>query len=211
MSFHDVLFPPAISRGSHGGPERKTDVVVLASGAEQRNSRWAHSRRSFNAGYGIKSLDDLQAVVAFFEERRGRLFGFRWRDHSDFKSCLPSEAPSAFDQSIGVGTGARTAFQLQKTYGSAFAPYARDITLPVAGSVGIAVGGTVSPPGAWVVDDATGVVTFAAGHLPPAGAQVTAGFVFDVPVRFDTDKLEIDLSGFHHGTIPNIPVVEIRR
>ena len=121
MSFHDTLFPTAISRGSQGGPERKTDVVVLGSGHEQRNSRWADSRRSWNAGYGVRSLDDLHAVVAFFEERRGRLHGFRWRDHADHKSCAPSAVPSALDQQIGIGTGTLATFQLGKTYGTAIA------------------------------------------------------------------------------------------
>jgi uncharacterized protein (TIGR02217 family) len=121
MSFHEVRFPTAISRGAQGGPERRTDVVVLGSGHEERNARWADSRRSYNAGYGVKSLDDLHAVIAFFEERRGRLYGFRWRDHLDFKSGPPQQTVSSSDQVIGTGTGSQDAFQLVKTYGSAFA------------------------------------------------------------------------------------------
>lgn len=210
MSFHDALFPTAISRGSQGGPERRTDVVVLGSGHEQRNSRWADSRRSYNAGYGVKSLDDLDAVVRFFEERRGKLHGFRWRDHADHKSCAPSATPGPLDQQIGTGNSSTATFQLAKTYGSAHAPYARSITKPVAGTVSIAVAGVVKPPSAYAVDHATGVVTFFAGHIPVSGAAVTAGFMFDVPARFDTDKLEISVSGLQHGAIPNIPVVEIR-
>ena len=116
MSFHDTRFPTAISRAAHGGPERRTDVVVLGSGAEERNARWADSRRGYNAGYGVKSLNDLHAVIAFFEERRGRLHGFRWRDPSDWKSCPPESSPTALDQSIGIGNGADSTFQLTKTY-----------------------------------------------------------------------------------------------
>jgi uncharacterized protein (TIGR02217 family) len=157
-----------------------------------------------------QTLDDLQLVIAFFEERRGRLYGFRWRDHADHKSCLPSATPTALDQTIGVGTGALATFQIAKTYGSAHAPYVRTIERPVAGSVVVAVAGVVKAPSAYAVDSATGIVTFAPGQIPAAGTPVTAGFLFDVPVRFDTDKLEIDLSGFHHGTIPGIPIVEIR-
>ena len=93
MSFHEMRFPTEIARGAQGGPERRTDVVVLGSGFEERNARWADSRRAYNAGYGVKSLDDLYAVIAFFEERRGRLYGFRWRDHADFKSCAPGADP----------------------------------------------------------------------------------------------------------------------
>jgi uncharacterized protein (TIGR02217 family) len=97
MAFHEVRFPAGISLGASGGPERRTEVVVLGSGAEERISRWADSKRSYNAGYGIKSVDDLHAVIAFFEERRGRLHGFRWKDWSDYKSCAPSAAPQASD------------------------------------------------------------------------------------------------------------------
>ncbi|HXF53615.1 MAG TPA: DUF2460 domain-containing protein [Hyphomicrobiaceae bacterium] len=211
MSFHEVRFPTAISRGAVGGPERRTEVVVLGSGFEERNSRWADSRRSYNAGYGIRSLDDLDAVIAFFEERRGRLHGFRWRDHADCKSCAPMAAPSALDQALGTGDGSNAVFQLAKTYGSAHAPYLRLIKKPVAGTVLVAVAGILQIEGSdFILDATTGTVTFTPGHVPAAGAAVTAGFEFDVPVRFDTDKLEISLSGLRHGAIPNIPIVEIR-
>jgi len=210
MSFHETRFPTAISRGAHGGPERRTDVVVLGSGYEERNSRWADSRRSYNAGYGVRSLDDLHAVIAFFEERRGRLYGFRWKDHADWKSCAPGAETSALDQPIGTGDGSRATFQLVKRYGSLYAPWQREIRKPVNGAVKLAVAGVVQAASSFVVDAATGLVTFAPGNIPPAGAGVTAGFEFDVPVRFDTDKLEINLQGFAHGAIPSIPVVEIR-
>ena len=210
MSFHDIRFPTEIARGSQGGPERRTDVVVLGSGFEQRNSRWADSRRTYNAGYGVKSLDDLCAVIAFFEERRGRLYGFRWRDHADYKSCGPQATPSALDQLIGKGDGGLAVFQLKKTYGSTFAPWSRVIKKPVAGTVAVAVAGVVQAASAFDVDAASGLVTFHADSIPAAGTLVTAGFLFDVPVRFDTDKLEVSLSGFQHGAIPHIPIVEIR-
>jgi len=114
MSFHDTRFPTGISRAASGGPERRTDVVALGSGAEERNARWADSRHSYNAGYGVKSLNDLHAVIAFFEERRGRLHGFRWRDPTDWKSCPPEAAPTALDQDIGLGDGLSVLFQLSK-------------------------------------------------------------------------------------------------
>ncbi len=209
--FHETRFPTAISRAASGGPERRTDVIVLGSGAEERNARWADSRRSYNAGCGVKSLDDLYAVIAFFEERRGRLHGFRWRDPTDWKSCAPEAMPAALDQEIGTGDGTTAAFPLMKTYGSAFNPWTRNITKPVAGTVLIAVAGVTQTPGtAFTVDIATGLVAFQPGHVPSAAATITAGFEFDVPVRFDTDKLEINLQGFRHGAIPSIPIVEIR-
>ncbi len=211
MNFHEIRFPTDISRGAQGGPERRTDVVVLGSGFEERNARWADSRRSYNAGYGIKSLDDLNAVIAFFEERRGRLYGFRWRDHVDWKSCLPGGDVAPLDQVIGTGDGERVAFQLSKTYGGAYAPWQRTISKPVAGSVRVAVDGAEVEEGtAFVVNAASGVVTFQPGHVPAADAPITAGFAFDVPARFDTDRLEINLQGFRHGAIPQIPIIEVR-
>jgi uncharacterized protein (TIGR02217 family) len=208
MAFDDVRFPTAISRGSSGGPERRTEIVVTGSGAEERNSRWANSRRRYNAGFGVKSLDDIHTVIAFFEERRGRLHGFRWRDHRDWKSCAPRAQPSALDQVIGVGDGTRAGFQLVKRYGSGLRDYLRTITKPVAGSVRVAVAGTAVT--GFTVDGLTGIVTFASNRIPAAGAQVTAGFEFDVPVRFDTDELRINLAQFEAGDIPEIPLVEIR-
>lgn len=209
MSFHEVRFPTAISRGAQGGPERRTDVVVLGSGFEERNSRWAASRRSYNAGYGVTSIDALHEVIAFFEERRGRFHGFRWRDHADWKSALPNAATSPLDQTIGLGDGTALSFQLKKTYGSAHAPFARVIRKAVAGTVKVAVDGDAKTEGVhFTVDTTSGIITFA--EVPASSAIVTAGFEFDVPVRFDTDKLEVNLSGFTSGAIPSIPIVEIR-
>jgi uncharacterized protein (TIGR02217 family) len=211
MAFHEIRFPAAISFGATGGPERRTDVVVLGSGHEERNQRWADSRRRYEAGYGVKSLDDLVAVIAFFEERRGRFHGFRWKDHTDFRSCTAGANPSATDQSLGVGDGATAAFQLVKRYGASFAPWTREIKKPVEGTLLVAVNGVAQAEGAdFLCDYTTGLVTFEAGSIPPLGAAVTAGFEFDVPVRFDTDRLEISLVGLGVGSIPCVPVVEIR-
>lgn len=211
MSFHEVRFPTEISRGATGGPERRTDVVVLGSGFEERNARWADARRSYNAGYGVRSLDDLHAVIAFFEERRGRLYGFRWKDHADWKSCPPGSAPTPTDQVIGTGDGVTASFALSKRYGALHAPYLRPIAKPVVETVLVAVTDVPQAEGtAFDVDHASGLVVFRPGHIPPVGAVVTAGFEFDVPVRFDTDKLELNLTGFSHGAIPSIPIVELR-
>jgi uncharacterized protein (TIGR02217 family) len=207
-AFDEVRFPVQISRRSTGGPERLTEIVSLASGHEERNSRWADSRRRYNAGIGIRSLDDLHEVIAFFEERRGRLHGFRWKDHADWKSCPPGAATSPFDQAIGMGDGTTAAFQLVKRYGTGLRDYLRIITKPVVGSVRVAVDGTESPH--VTVNAATGIVTFAAGHIPPPAALVTAGFEFDVPVRFDTDRLAVGLAGFAAGDIPDIAIVELK-
>jgi uncharacterized protein (TIGR02217 family) len=210
-AFHEITFPLDVALGSRGGPERRTEIVTVGSGREERNARWAHARRRWNAGYGVKSLDALSAVVAFFEERRGRLYGFRWRDRLDHSSAAPGVESSREDQVLGTGDGARTTFQLVKTYGAAHAPYARPIVKPVAGSIQVAVDGLAMAEGVeFDSDPATGLVVFRPGFEPAVGAPVTAGFLFDVPARFDTDFLEVDLAAFAAGEIPSIPVVEIR-
>ena len=210
-AFHEVLFPLSIGFGSSGGPERRTDVVLLASGHEERKSRWADSRRRFNAGTGVHSLADLHMLIGFFEERRGRLYGFRWRDRSDWKSCAPGETPLAEDQQIGVGDSATATFQLIKTYGGGVAPYQRKIAKPVGGTVRVSVNGEERTAGVdFNVNHTTGAVTFIAGHIPADDAIVTAGFQFDVPARFDTDRLDINLASFEAGDVPNVSVVEIR-
>lgn len=209
-AFHETLFPLDVALKSAGGPERRTEIVLLGSGREQRNARWTDSRRRYDAGYGVKTLAALQSVVSFFEERRGRLHGFRWRDRLDHQSSAPNAAITPFDQTIGTGDGTRATFQLIKTYGAAFAPYAREIAKPVAGSVRVAVGGVETGATDFSCDLTTGMVTFATWHIPASGASVTAGFIFDVPVRFDTDYLEVDLSAFAAGAIPKIPLIEIR-
>jgi uncharacterized protein (TIGR02217 family) len=208
MPFDNVRFPTAISRGSTGTAERRTDVVTTASGREERNARWANSKRSYNAGFGVKSLDDIQSVVAFFEERRGRLYAFRWKDFADFKSCVATATVAATDQIIGTGDGATAAFQLVKKYGTGTRNYVRVINAPVAGTVRVALNGTVTTQ--FTVNVLTGVATFNAGSIPAIGVVVTAGYEFDVPVRFDSDAITINLAHFAGGEIPHIPLIEVR-
>ncbi|MGX1196918.1 phage distal tail protein, Rcc01695 family [Parvibaculum sp. MBR-TMA-1.3b-4.2] len=205
MTFHDIRFPTDLSFGASGGPERRTEIVTLGSGFEERNSPWAQSRRRFNAGLGLRRLDDVHETIAFFEARHGRLYGFRWKDHADWKSCAPGGTVSATDQTLGIGDGETTGFQLLKTYASGGESYLRRIAKPVAGSVVAAVDGVAR---AVTLDAATGEILF---DDPPApGAEVTAGYEFDVPVRFDTDFLDINLAAFEAGSVPDIPVVELR-
>lgn len=207
MAFHEVRFPDNISRGARGGPERRTQIVELASGAEERNASWANSRRRYDVAYGIRRADDLAAVVAFFEARNGRLHGFRFKDWADFKSCLPSQTPGPTNQPIGTGNGSATLFQLTKRYTSGAQSWTRAITKTVAGTITVALNGTPLAAG-WLVSTTTGLITFTTA--PAVGVAVTAGFEFDVPVRFDTDALDVTLDLERLGSITSIPLVEIR-
>ena len=208
MAFHEIRFPDNISRGARGGPERRTQVVELASGDEERNASWANSRRRYDVAYGIRRSDDLAAVVAFFEARNGRLYGFRYKDWSDYKSSLPSQAITPTDQQIGTGNGSLNTFPLTKRYTSGEQTWTRTIAKPVAGTVRVALGAVEQMSG-WTLDTTTGVVIFAAA--PGAGVAITAGFEFDVPVRFDTDMLDVTLDIERLGSITSIPLLEIRR
>jgi uncharacterized protein (TIGR02217 family) len=209
--FHDVLFPLGVSFGATGGPERRNEIVQLTSGREKRNARFSQSRRYYDAGSGVRSLEDLYDVLAFFEARRGSLNAFRFRDPFDMKSCRPSETLSALDQTLGVGDGQRASFPLVKNYGDPPDAYARLIRKPAAGTLLVAVAGTeTSDPADFTFDDETGSIVFAASAIPPAGAAVTAGYVFDVPVRFDAERIEISLTAFKAGQIPSIPLVEVQ-
>lgn len=208
-SFHNERFPPRLSFGSVGGPERRTEITQISNGFEERSTPWQHSRRRFDAGVAMRSLDDLQELVAFFEARKGQLHAFRWKDWSDFKSCVPGRVAAFDDVVIGVGDGETTVFQLLKTYASGPYSYERPITKPVEGTVKVGIQGDEMLLGdQFEVDLSTGLVTFATA--PDVDAQVTAGFEYDVPVRFDTSSIRISVSNFQAGEVPDVPVVEVR-
>ncbi|MDB5658088.1 MAG: glycoside hydrolase family 24 [Cypionkella sp.] len=208
MAFHEIRFPDNISRGARGGPERRTQVVELASGDEERNASWANSRRRYDVAYGIRRADDLAAVVGFFEARNARLYGFRYKDWADYKSSMPSQSITPTDQQIGTGTGSLKTFQLAKRYTSGAQTWVRTIAKPVTGTVRVALG-TVEQMSGWTLDATTGAVTFTTA--PGSGAIIRAGFEFDVPVRFDSDSLDVTLDVERLGSITSIPLLEIRR
>lgn len=208
-AFHEVQFPTDISRGSSGGPERLDDIVSLRSGFEERNTIWANSLHSYDAGIGLRDLADVYAVKEFFEARRGRLYGFRWKDWSDYRSKGPNEVVAPTDQTIGTGTGSLFTFQLKKVYSSGGYTYSRDIKKPKTGTVKISVNDVEKLETThWTCDYATGIVTFITA--PPSTQLVKAGFEFDVPVRFDQKKLEINVELFNAGSVPAIKIQELR-
>jgi uncharacterized protein (TIGR02217 family) len=209
MAFHEIRFPESVSFGSLGGPGRRTEIVTFANGHEERNTPWAQSRRRYDAGLGLRSLDDLETVIAFFEARQGMLHAFRWKDWVDYKSSRASQAVAATDQPLGQADGMATRFQLVKTYASGGSSVTRQIRKPVAGTVQVAVDGAQLAAGSgWSLDATTGIVEFSTP--PAAGAFISAGFEYDVPVRFDTDLIQVSMASFAAGEIPKIPVIEVR-
>lgn len=209
MSFHEVRFPESLSFGALGGPQRRTDVVTLANGFEERNTPWAHSRRVYDAGLGLRSIDDLQSVIGFFEARMGQMHGFRWKDWGDYKSSKSSAEIAFDDQSIAIGDGVTAAFQIVKNYTSGQQTYKRPIKKTVEGSVRAGLEQDELRDGAeYEVDDTTGIITFP--HPPELGVEIFAGFEFDVPVRFDTDRILASVASFQAGQVPDVPVIEVR-
>ena len=203
-------FPDIISRGTRGGPGWSTNVVETDSGAESRNQRWSYPRHQYDAAVGVKALAQMETLLYFFHLVAGKAVGFRIKDWMDYKSCLRAGTPSATDCVIGTGTGALATFQLVKTYTQGSYTRTRKILKPVSGTVRVAVAGaekTITTH--FTVDTTTGIVTFTGGNIPTAGQSVTAGFEFDVPARFDTDKLSINFDDYTLGTA-QVPVIELK-
>lgn len=204
--FHDVAFPLDLGFEAVGGPAFATEVIALSSGHEQRNSQWAQGRLHYEAGIGVRSEADLMRLIAFFRARRGQAFAFRFRDPLDWTSAPPGQPVTAADQLLGPGDGLTLSFPLVKRYGAAADAEIRRITRPVPGTVQVAVDGAVQASG-WTLE-AGGILRFDAP--PPAGAAVTAGFAFDVPVRFATDRLDVSIRSFRAGEPVSAPLVEVR-
>lgn len=205
MAFDEVQFPTDISRGATSRQRRILDVVTLRSGHEQRNTIWTNSRKSFDVSLGLRDLDDVYAVQEFWEARRGGLRGFRFKDWSDFKSKEPNRTPTDLDQAMATITA--TTFQLQKVYSPGSNPWTRTITKPVSGTLVVRDGtGSLTEGVDYTVDYSTGIVTFGSA---PSGTP-TAGFEYDVPVRFQDEELEINVALFDVGSIPAINLIEVR-
>lgn len=201
-AFADMRFPIAIGREASVEPAFSTQIVTTASGAEQRNAEWADARLRFDAGPGVRGEAELGELIAFFRSRRGAAQGFRFEDPFDHSSNGMTGEPAPTDQALGEGDAALTEFALVKHYED----QERRITRPVSGSVRIAVDGVERLTG-WTLG-AGGVVSF---DDPPAdGAAVTAGFRFDVPVRFAEDRLNVSRATFLAGEAASVPLIEVR-
>lgn len=196
-TFHEVRFPTDINYGSAGGPEFNTEVIELGGGHEKRNQNWEYPRERWNVAYGIKDESLLRLLIDFFYARRGRAIGFRFKNHDDY---------SVTDQELGDGDGSTDEFQLIKTYSSGGETFDRKITKPVAGTVTVYID-SEEQVADWDVDTTTGIITF--GTPPSSGEVITADFEFDVPVRFDTDYLPVNLDTYMARSA-NVPVVELK-
>lgn len=198
MSFHEVRFPDDIAYGATGGPEFATSVVVTASGFEQRNINWSAARGRWDVASGLKNQSQLDTLIAFFRARKGRAYGFRFKDWTDYK---------ATGQAIGTGDGANKTFQLVRTYSSGSGDDTRTVTKPVSGTVKVYLGGVQQMSG-WSVNTTTGIVTFTTA--PAIGVAVAADYEFDVPVRFDTDRMAVTIEHINLHQWSGIPIVELR-
>lgn len=192
--FHNIRFPLHLAFGTRGGPVRPTEILQFANGTESRNARGRHSRRQYNAVAGLKSREQAIELLQFYEGRLGSLHGFRFRDVLDYEA----------DEQLGIGDGVRVTFPLVKAYGAAPHVYLRRITKPVASTVRVRVDGVET---AASVDDMRGFIQF---ESPPnIGANISASFEFDVPVRFASNTLDIALDDFGSTQIQDIPLIEI--
>lgn len=204
-AFDDVLYPFALGRTTAVAPEFSTSIAVTASGHEQRNALWSDARVHFDVGPGIRSEAELSQLLAFFRARRGPARGFRIMDPFDHSTNGMTGTPTMTDQLLGTGDGLRADFQLAKAYGDGPDPQIRPITRPRPDTLLVSVGGVATS--AWTLR-AGGVLGFDAP--PPAGAEIRAGFLFDVPVRFAEDRIDISAVNFAAGEAPSIPLIELR-
>lgn len=199
QAFDDVLFPLALGREAEVSPEFSTAIVTSGGGHEARNASWAEARTRYDVGPGVRSEADIATLLSFFRARMGPARGFRLRDPFDFSSGVVT--PGAADQVLGVGDGVTVRFALVKAYGD----MRRRITRPVAGSVRVAVGGVETSAFSVV---AGGFVELDAA--PAVGVAVSAGFLFDVAVRFAEDRLSVNRATFLAGAATAVPLVEVR-
>ncbi|MDP3676244.1 MAG: DUF2460 domain-containing protein [Novosphingobium sp.] len=206
QAFDDVPFPLPLGLDAVVAPEFSTAVTITASGHERRNALWSDARLRFDVGPGVRSEADLGALIAFFRARRGQARGFRLRDPADFSSRGMTGTPAPADQLLGIGDGLAATFALAKRYGAGAEAQVRPITRPAAASVRIALGASEITTG-WTLEPG-GTIRFAIA--PAAGVEVRAGFLFDVPVRFAEDRLDISGAGIAAGEAPSVPLLEIR-
>jgi len=212
MSFIETpRFPDKISYGSSGGPMYNTDIVTVKSGYETRNQNWVQSRHEYDASFGVTTEDRLSELVDFFHAMAGQAHEFRFKDWADYKSCSLTEEPSQTDQVLGVGDALGTdTFQIIKTYTAGILSRVRDISKPIEGTLLVEVDGVLLVEALdYTVDYTTGLITFLGGSIPNDGVGARCGYQFDVPCRFGSDALNINLNAYAIGET-TVPLIEVR-
>ena len=208
MNFHEIRFPANLSFGSVGGPERRTEVVTLANGFEERNTPWAHSRRRYDAGLGMRSLDDIETLIAFLRGAAravARLPLEGLVGLQELRALARAGFPRLRDR---AGDGQTRDFPIVKLYRSGDQLCAPDRQAGRGQRAGRGRWQRLVAGAHFEADATTGTITFT--DAPAPGAEVSAGFEFDVPVRFDTDSIQTSVASFKAGDAPSVPVVEIR-
>lgn len=200
IGFHEISFPSRLAYGAAGGPKTRVDVTQLASGHEKRNARWSQALRRYSVDVGQRPIEEIRALISFFEMRGGPLNGFRFKDPIDNSTASGDGSISSQDVEIGVGDGAKTQFQLKLNSG-------RIIQKPIGSSVLVSVSGATLGEG-FNVDETTGIVSFE--QPPAADSAISAGFDFDVPVRFENEELISAVTARNAAQISDISLMEIR-
>lgn len=199
------IFPECISFGSAGGPEYNTSVIVLGSGHEKRNQNWELPRHVFDVAFGVKRQSDLEDLIDFFHAVKGSANGFRFKNFLDSNSNHTDDTPAFTDQTIGTGDASQTQFQIIKTFTQGAQSQSINILKPRAG-VTIGFNGVQQLSG-FTVDTTTGIVTFSSA--PGGGVTITAGYTYDLPCRFESDRLSVSISSYLAGEA-SVRVIEIR-
>jgi uncharacterized protein (TIGR02217 family) len=209
-SFHEIQFPPSISQGAVGGPRFSTTVLTLSSGAEHRNINWAQQRGEWDVSHGLKTQEQIDQLLAFFYARRGKAYGFRFKDWSDYRLPRWRTLPGDIDPLPVFFTtnGSTASFQLVKTYTDAGGSFVRPIYKPVAGTLQLYNNGVATSD--YTVNTTTGIVTLGNTTKATTGHLITGYCEFDVPARFDTDDMKITVTTTEIFQWGPISVVETR-
>lgn len=197
--FHNVRFPEDISYGSSGGPGFKTTVLELSSGHEQRNIDWSMARANYDVSYGVKTREQMEDLLEFFYARRGKAYGFRFKDWMDFKLERQQIANQAGNSALNLQIFKR--YEAETSYF-----YDRPLLKIVPGTVFVFDDGLLIPSNEITVDYDTGRIT---GNRAGAGI-IEVQCEFDVPVRFNTDDIMIAHDDWETMSWPSIPLVELK-
>lgn len=194
--FLEIQFPTDIAYGVAGGPEFYTDVITSSSGYEQRNINWYYARCKYNLAPAIKDKEQLDRLLAFFRICQGKALGFRFKDWSDYQIN---------NNLIAIADGITSSFQLIKRYSFLDQSIVRKISKPVPNTIKVYCSNLSEIP---EINYSTGQIKFT--KTPEKGAEIRADGEFDVPVRFDIDKLATSIESYEVYSHQEIPLIELK-